>query len=666
MNILIAQIGRGNYKDTEYVKGYDINDNSREGYVTGYTFDATLHELSQSLNGEKQNLILIGTETSFWGTLCYYFYSNRKPQIKLNKISENDKDKEQIEKEKREKIVEILQKNIPGPQFAIKKGDIDIIVEDINKKENREKIEEFLQNNIEIKDDKGNKIIKDINVKIVIIKSGINDEELNENFNKLYESTEDILNKSKSEDKQDEKEKINIVFDISNGFRSIPMYIYNFMNYLLRVRDEKFELEMYYGMSDAKVKDKAPLVNLNSVNELMRWINAANEFINYGAVREIIKILEESVDKKNESITEIIENFNKFDYSSNANNLTILKDSIEFISNLSEYIKGIGDDILPKYAKILLDRISNEFNERFNQSNKNPGLIYEYSYSFLTIKLAKWYMEQGRTGNAAIALQEGITTFIMERWTNEIRDYIKDKKEAEDEFKNDEFVKWLFNYNNREKISNFFKGAELDDNCRIYDDEIEKLIQEMDIIRNYIRNPKAHILLQNDITMKEIEKYQGILKDRIDMMERIISNENNSDEEILKIFEPKGPIASFLKFIKNNEEFKLDDKYKNEAWYYGWQELCKQYKRYVMVYDDGRESKDKRIEKIKNLTIVINIRKIQCQNYKEINDDFYKSMLKANNNKNKAKDTMKNYIFNNNIKDNIKIYKELCNYNKSN
>lgn len=658
MNILIAQIGRGNYIDTKYVRGRDINDKSIEGYDTGYTFDATLHELAQSSNGEKQNLILIGTEKSFWGTLCYYFYSNRAPEIKIDKRNENDN--EQVKQEnqgKREEIVRILQENIPDVEFAIEEGDI--IVKDINNEEVREKIEKFLQNKIEIKDDKGNNIIKDINVKIVIIKSGINDEELNENFNKLYESTEDILNKSKGEDKQDEKEKINIVFDISNGFRSIPMYIYNFMNYLLRVRDEKFELEMYYGMSDAKVESKAPLVNLNSVNELMRWINAANEFINYGAVREIIKILEKSVDKKNESITEIIENFNKFDYSSNANNLTILKDSIEFISNLSEYIKGIGDDILPKYAKILLDRISNEFNERFNQSNKNPGLKYEYSYSFLTIKLAKWYMEQGRTGNAAIALQEGITTFIMERWPDEIKGGTKFKKDAEDDkIKNDEFVKWLFDYNNREEISKQFNEK----NSDIKDDKCKEFLQDINIVRKYIRNPEAHILLQNDITMDEIKEYQVILKNRIYMMERIISNENNSDEEILKKFEPKGVSPSFLEFIeKSNKEFKLDDTYKNEDWYCGWKELCDQYNDYVKIYD-SRELIDKKIEKIKKLTIIINIRKIQCQKNKGINDDFYRSMLKANSN-NDIKVTLKNYIFNNNNK---QIYEELCNYNKSN
>lgn len=73
--ILIAQIGRGNYRLTNYivVKTGDDNpaacelDLSTE-YTTGYTFEAVLHEL-QKKRTDIDTLLLIGTMTSYWGSL---------------------------------------------------------------------------------------------------------------------------------------------------------------------------------------------------------------------------------------------------------------------------------------------------------------------------------------------------------------------------------------------------------------------------------------------------------------------------------------------------------------------------------------------------------------------------------------------------------------------
>ena len=86
-NILIAQIGRGYYIETTYVR-VDEKQNLSEAYTTGYTFEAVLNSVEQNQK-EIDTLILIGTETSYWGSLCSYYIDDLKDkdeQEKLRKI----------------------------------------------------------------------------------------------------------------------------------------------------------------------------------------------------------------------------------------------------------------------------------------------------------------------------------------------------------------------------------------------------------------------------------------------------------------------------------------------------------------------------------------------------------------------------------------------------
>ena len=87
-NILIAQIGKGFYRDTRYARvvrkrclsGEGNWSDSEEAYIpdrqkpyeTGYTFDAVAHELKRS-GFPIDTLILVGTESSYWGSLCSYY-----------------------------------------------------------------------------------------------------------------------------------------------------------------------------------------------------------------------------------------------------------------------------------------------------------------------------------------------------------------------------------------------------------------------------------------------------------------------------------------------------------------------------------------------------------------------------------------------------------------
>lgn len=525
-NILIAQIGRGNYQATSYLNGELMKsctgdnmtdtpaggqstsqpDSQTASYTTGYTFEAIIHEIGISMKKQIDHVVLIGTATSYFGTLLHYYYRKSMradvavgPEGYKNFVSLPE--------------MNTLCGDMELESFTPKGGNTIFNIKIKNIHNHLPQIEMLLTRYISTVT--GNENLK---IKIVIIRHGTNSDELEENFNLLQKSVEHIMDE---ENTSSTNHSYNIFFDISNGFRSLPMYIYTFVNYLLRIRDEQFKLHMFYGMADGKQNGIAPIVNLENINGMMDWINAANEFHNYGSVRQLDRLLENNAD--------LHRLFQQFDYASNANNLGVLKTTTEHIIELKdiEYFTG-----LPYYAKTLLCKIGDEFHREFGQESCNPGLKKRgYSYAYLTIHLAHWYMEQGRTGNAAIALQEGITTFMMERWPNEADHLIAAEYETpHGRYFEEDFTRWLFDFKNRFVISGLLKEKTYHLAEKIKSGAELSLTEEMAAIREYIRNPEAHILI-NQISDGLIEKSQQILNEMITWMLHLTSNQVQEADE---------------------------------------------------------------------------------------------------------------------------------------
>lgn len=379
-NILIAQIGRGNYQETKYLNGNQLENNSdftkdEHIYSTGYTFEAIIHEIHHEKKKRIDHVILIGTETSYFGTLLHYYYRKSIGE-------EGDLTPEKYDSFVELPELEAFTADMKLESFPKPNGDTGYNIRIDNIGTYLNKIDSLLSRYLSCITEN-----KELRVKLVIIQHGITSKELENNFDQLRESVEDIM-KEKNIDA--ENKLYNVFFDISNGFRSLPMYIYTFINYLLRIRDEQFKLHMFYGMADGKKNGIAPIVDLENINGMMEWINAANEFHNYGSVRQLVGLLDDNSDLKTL--------FQKFDYASNANNLGVLRTTTEEIIKLTG-IKEFAN--LPYYATALLCRIGEEFYQEFGQEKCNSRIKKgKYSYAYLTIHLAHWYMEQGRTGNA--------------------------------------------------------------------------------------------------------------------------------------------------------------------------------------------------------------------------------------------------------------------------
>lgn len=370
--ILLACIGAGSYQRTIYVD--KEVDPPRKFSVSGYAFDAVVKR-------EGPNKILfIGTHSSSWLKLDE-FYGKSEPG------SEHDR------------LVALC-------------GSIDTKSDDPAVKEIIRRICDAISTHI--RDKAGFE-----DVRIVLTPFGRNNAELTEYFEKVREALSGMIIPDR---------RTRIIFDISNGFRSMPMFVMMLVKYLNLISNTDIRYSAYYGMFDAKFpagKDDpqtlyTPLVDMRMITELTEWVNAISEFRNFGSVKMLLKCLakerEESLSQADElrAIDTIIAAFRDYEYGTNANNLYYLQKSICAITqlNTAEYT------FLTEPARLILQSVVEYFDALFGRFVRYSGCEADdpFHYAYLQIRLAQMYTEQTRYGAASIALCEGVTTYMIEQY----------------------------------------------------------------------------------------------------------------------------------------------------------------------------------------------------------------------------------------------------------
>lgn len=453
--ILIAPMGRGEYKNTTY-----IDENGEKIATTGYAFDAVVGK-------ENPNkLLLIGTRKSKWEEVVRWYSLGQTDALV--------------------KIGEKIQKKIREGSFS---------------DENCSEAEKYIENAACF--DK---------VKIAIIPDGSNSREIGAYFDCLLDAFKKI-----SDDTTDTR----IIFDISNGYRSIPLYIITFIRYISLINKTNVSYTVYYGMYDysPKQSEGTPLVNLTSISELTDWINAISEFRNFGSVKKLYQCLEMEKNDGNElEIQSMIREFEMFDYALNSNNLHYLERGIEFIKKVD-----LNNKELSKPAKLMLQNLQEDFRNRFDNNGE------KCVHSWILVKLAQLYTEQGRYGSAAIALQESIVTYIMER-------YICEKIIKSGKTDGEGFEEYIQTYDNRKPVKDHFDRAVAAHKKQCSQNDKFERNYPFDAlylkIKDSIRNVDAHIVSKKSIpTVEEMKKWLNVSIEILldDMQDNEVEKEKKPD-----------------------------------------------------------------------------------------------------------------------------------------
>lgn len=457
--ILIANIGANNYFETVY-----IDENMNHLSQTRFSFDAVVKQ-------ENPNtLILIGTRKSFWDQVVDWYATNDNPDS-LEKVT----------------VEKLVKKDIEcqiGPRIFYKPLAID--------EKGLSKVEQYIE-----------KMGHFHNVKIILVPNGVKKEEQEAYFEKLRKGIEDVTDR-------DNNKKTEVIYDVSNGFRSMPLYIMMLVRYFDLLKGHNFDFKAYYGNYEIKREygDKAPLVNLTIVPKMTDWINALHDFLQYGSVKTLCQCLYKETDSDGK-IKEMIDEFTRFENAMNSNNLYFLMRGIVYITGeqrLSTSLEGdykvldIKTMSLSEQARLMIQEIQKSYRERF-LSDEIHTPEWHTPEAYLIEKMAELHTDLGNYGDAAIAFQEGLVTYVME---NHLRNYFT---EAYGLGTLGAFYDFLHVYENRNAVKQHY-DSKLNDlkNKNLPYNKFEQTYFE---IKDNIRNAKAHFRSDKDdvVTVAEMERW---------------------------------------------------------------------------------------------------------------------------------------------------------------
>ena len=194
-----------------------------------------------------------------------------------------------------------------------------------------------------------------------------------------------------------------VIFDITHGFRSLPMLGFAVLNYAAHLKNIKVQA-IYYGAYEAKNEETgiAPIFDLSQFSALLQWSSAADAFINYGYADKLANLVDESAAQHHGSKSVGSQLKWAMDTLNTVRGKEITEGSV--FHKCVEKIKTVQNS--EKYSA------HPAFTPFFEQIEKKlSGFQLNNPYNFMYA--AKLNLEYGREQQAVTLLQEGIITLIL-------------------------------------------------------------------------------------------------------------------------------------------------------------------------------------------------------------------------------------------------------------
>lgn len=234
--------------------------------------------------------------------------------------------------------------------------------------------------------------------KCILIKYGLDQDELWENFDGIFQIVE-LLQPG------DE-----IYIDITHSFRSLSLFLFLTITFIRDLATEK-KIKIagvYYGMLDvSRELNYTPVVDLKPLFDMTSWIKGAYSLQSYGDGYLISELL------KSENEIQLANQIAQLSQSLNINSVNDIKQKSSTLRNsLQTQVARTPF----KYLKNILE----EFVRKFSRSS-----VKESDYQ---LELSGWYFDNHRYSTGYITLAESIITYLCEMNGKEIRS--KDDREA--------------------------------------------------------------------------------------------------------------------------------------------------------------------------------------------------------------------------------------------
>ena len=215
----------------------------------------------------------------------------------------------------------------------------------------------------------------------IIVKYGLNDDELWDNFTEFLNIAKNI------------KDGDELYLDITHSFRSLALMSFVMTQFAHTISNKNFKIKgVFYGMFEYKWDNKGitPIVDIKILLEIQEWIKAIDSIKNYSDFNLLIQLLDDNQIEKDVQNTFI-----------NLNN-TI---SLANITSIRQFIKTASKKIrsIEKSENKIVKLLAPEILKLVDELDKDRDSDFQYN-------LAKWFYGNKNYVLAYIALYEAIIT----------------------------------------------------------------------------------------------------------------------------------------------------------------------------------------------------------------------------------------------------------------
>lgn len=309
-------------------------------------------------------------------------------------------------------------------------------------------------------------------IRTCITKYGLNDEEIKYNYSQILNTMAEVI-------ESDEMKgcDIEVSFDITHSFRSIPYYNLAALNYYSLLSDRSITLKhVYYGNLDVKRENEniAQIVDLADIINIFEMTKGMSEFINTGCAETLVNRIDDD--------SEFVAQLEQFDKSIKYSRRNEIQNALRILMSYEGYatVKDAQFDAKNTIKELL---------------KKEFGDLEGENIASFQIHLAKWCLSIGQVGLSATIAKEALRSFLVRIYeTNQAKYEIDDnRKRAEQVFFNiikqsDEpiLLEYIEIEGKARSIRNAYAHNLSSDILGLEDETIVKYNDWQDTIKNYI------------------------------------------------------------------------------------------------------------------------------------------------------------------------------------
>lgn len=243
----------------------------------------------------------------------------------------------------------------------------------------------------------------------VLIPYGLADGDTRETYSKISRVLKDVF---------DQADSVEVAFDITHSFRSMPIYNLTVVNYFSSLQDKPIDItHVYYGNLDVRSEnnDVAEIIDLKDMVDILKLTGGVSEFKNTGSTLTLSNHMQD------ERLKELLE---EFDFSTQMNAFDDIDASIEAILDYMDETGAQGarnadlaDMLKAALGKALVDMDVLET----DYWRSLPFWAKQYA-------IGQWFLRQKRYGLAVAVGMEAVRSSLASVYLNTNRERLTNEE----------------------------------------------------------------------------------------------------------------------------------------------------------------------------------------------------------------------------------------------